>query len=151
MENYFNLISEDISDLAIIQTNPFDCILQDKTWKNYNWFILATSQTSQAYTICDIWFHQSSCWKFKPRLIFRRTNKQLQDKSIWKLVEFQRIPFEKPDDWYNEFRKMIWFLNSFRELVDIWEFNESFSIVNSNKVIDDLNNIDVQKLKSVLD
>jgi len=138
MENYFNLITEDINALSIIKGNKYDCILKDKSWKSYVWFLLAKSETWKALTICDISFHLSDDWRFKPRLIFRRTNEKLQDKKILKNKEFQRISFERSEDWYNEFWKMIWFLNSFREIVDLWDFENSYSIISKNITIDNI-------------
>lgn len=137
MEKYFNLIEDDLLRLKIIKST-FDCILQDIDWKTFKWFILSISPNWKSYTICDINFHPSSEWKYVPRLKFRKTNELLQDRSVERNNEFKIISFERSEDWYNEFWKMIWFLNSFKDIIELWDFNESYSIISRNITIDNI-------------
>jgi len=135
MENYFNLIDDDLTQLKIIEENQFDCILKNDDWGSFKWFILSISPNWKSYTICDISFHKSDDLKYKPRLTFRKTNENLQNKLVERNNEFKIIKFERSEDWYNEFWKMIWFLNWFKDLVDLWEFNNQFSIISADDFI----------------
>lgn len=134
MENYFNLIEYDLSKLKIIK-NTFDCILQDLDWKSYKWFILSISKNKKSYTICDVNFHIWSDWKYTPRLTFRKTNENLQNKAVERNNEFKIIKFDRSEDWYKEFWQMIWFLSSFKDIIDLWEFNNQFSIISTDDFI----------------
>ncbi len=135
LTDYFNLIEDDIKNLKIIKENPYDCILKDTSGKSYKGFILAKSKSWKAYTLCDTSFHISDDWKYAPRLVFRRTNWELVDKKVWVSSIYQRISFEKSDDWYNELWKMIWFLNWFKGLIDTWEFEKKFWVISTDDFI----------------
>ena len=138
MEKYFDLINDDIGNLTITQINAFDCQIQDEKWGYYIWFFLSKSPSWKAYTICDINFHRGKDWKFKPRLTFRRTDENLQDKPVQRNTKFQRITFAKSDDWCQEFWKMIWFLKSFKNIIDVWDFDGSFSVISKDITIDNI-------------
>lgn len=151
MLNYFDLIKENLETLSIVQSDNFNCILKDNKESIYDWFLLSMSDSWKAYTICDVWFHKSSDWKFKPRLIFKRTNSNLQDKTVWKQIEFQRISFNTSGDWCNEFWKMIRFLNKFKDIVDVWDFENNYFISSSWDItLSDLNNINTWDLQNIL-
>lgn len=137
MENYFNLIEEDLSKLKIVK-NTFDCILQDSDWKSYKWFILSISTNKKSYTICDVNFHIWSEWKYTPRLTFRKTNENLQNREVERNNEFKIIRFDRSEDWYKEFWEMIWFLNSFKDIIDLWEFENNYSVISKNITIDNI-------------
>lgn len=151
MENYFNLIEDDISELNIIEENSFDCILKDNEWKKYIGFILAKSKTSKALTICDVGFHKSNDWKYKSRLTFRRTDNNLQDKKVPKNSEFQRICFEKGIDGYKEFWKMVSFLMSYNDLVDTWDFEKQYSVVSTKDFMNSFKNKNESEQKDDID
>lgn len=140
MDNYFDLMKGDISQLSIIEENSFDCILKDVSWKTYTGFLLAKSETWKALTICDVSFHKSNDWKYKSRLTFRRTNEKLQDKKVGKSTEFQRIVFDKGDNGYREFWKMIYFLKSYNELVDTWNFEKEYTVVSTEDFLTSFKN-----------
>lgn len=139
LTEYFNLLEDDITSLSIIQENIFDCILKNSSWVSFKWFILAKSKSWSAYTLCDVSFHKSDDNKFKPRLVFRRTNWELVDKKVGTASIYQRISFDKSEDWYNEFWEMIAFLHSFKNIVDIWTFNKEYTVVSTEDFISLLN------------
>lgn len=138
MDKYFDLINDNIENLTINQINAFDCQIQDREWLSYSWFFLSKSPSWKAYTICDVTFHKGKDWKFKPRLIFRRTNESLQDKTVLRNAMFQRITFATSEEWCQEFWKMIWFLKSFKNIIDVWDFDGSFSIISKDITIDNI-------------
>jgi hypothetical protein len=129
IEAYFDLTSQDIENLRIERLNAFDCELRDMN-RNYNGFILAKSPSGTVFTVCDINFHKSNTDnKYQPRLIFRKTTEILQDRILREGSTQIRIPFHSGEDGYREFWKMISFLHSFKDLIDIGNFNNSFQIV----------------------
>ncbi len=135
LDDYINLQEVNLEDYEIIRKNEFECMLVSKRWTMYEWFLLSESDWWNAYTICDVTFNKTSNNTFIPKLIFRRTNKELQDKPLMRSSYHQRISFKRSADWYNEFWQMIHFLNSFKELVDLWEFTNQYSIVSTDDFI----------------
>jgi len=129
LDNYFNLIENNIEDLEIVE-NWFDCLLKNKEWKTLKWFLLAKSDKWNSYTICEVSFQESGIDKrYKSRLTFKRTNKKLQDIIVRKDVIYQRITFEKWYDWCNEFLEMISFLQWFNKVIDLWDFDKKYKVL----------------------
>lgn len=137
LTKYFDLITGDVSNLSIRAVNSFNCVLIDKDGNEYCGFLLAKSERGLAHTLCDISFQKSATDnKYQPRLIFRKVDNKLEDKShplsdICKV----RIPFQYGQEGYREFWKMIAFLYKFKDLVDLGDFKESYALVDPKKVI----------------
>ena len=141
LDNYFNLIENNIEDLEIVE-NWFDCLLKNKEWKTLKWFLLAKSDKWNSYTICEVSFQESGIDKrYKSRLTFKRTNKKLQDIIVRKDVIYQRITFEKWDDWCNEFWEMISFLQWFNKVIDLWDFDKKYKVLPTIEEIQDKINL----------
>lgn len=135
INEYFNLIENNTPNLLIEKVNDYTCILKNSNWDIFLWFILAKSKTWKAITICDIDFHPDEKWKFKPRLVFRRVNEKWEEKKVnWdKLV--QRIPIDSSQNGNTEFWEMIYFLQSFKDTIDLGDFTNQFSVITSNDFI----------------
>lgn len=128
-ENYFDLTTQNIGSLLIERADSFDCVMKDEQ-RNYVGFILAKSSTGSVLTVCDISFHMSGTDnKYQPRLIFRKTDESLNDKSTRSGATHIRIPFHSGEDGYREFWKMIAFLYKFKDLIDVGQFDDTFQIV----------------------
>jgi len=141
LDNYFNLIENSIEDLEIVE-NGFDCLLKNKEWKTLKWFLLANSEKCNSYTICEVSFQESGIDKrYKSRLTFKRTNKKLQDKIVRKDVIYQRITFEKWDDWCNEFWEIISFLQWFNNVINLWDFDKKYKVFSTIEEIQDKINL----------
>lgn len=129
-KKYFNLVGQSTNNLRIERLDTFNCVIKDVDENRYEGFILATSPNGNAYTICDIDFHKSETDnKYQPRLTFKRTDKELQEKSLLKANKFQRISFRSGQDGYREFWRMIGFLNKFKELIDFGEFSDFYGAI----------------------
>lgn len=143
-DDYFDLVEKDIDVLLVEKNGVFNCLLKNsKEMKSYKGFILAKSKAGSAFTLCDIDFQKSDTDdKFQPRLTFRRTDKNLQDKKVNVDAIYQRISFEKGQDGYREFWKMVAFLYRFKDLVDVGEFQERYQVISDSQFIEYLNNED---------
>lgn len=139
MQDYIDLTNPETElENYTIESNGFDCSLKDDK-KNYKGFLLAKSDQGNAYTICDVDFQYSKTdHKYPPRLTFRRTDTNLQDKAVRKDVEFATVTFKKGDDGYREFWTMVAFLSKFKELVDLTKFFDAYKIVNRDTVVSNL-------------
>lgn len=139
---YFDLTSYEIGDLRIERVDNFECTLKDDE-HTYVGFVLAKSPTGSVQTVCDVSFHKSGTDdKYQPRLIFRKTDGSFQDKTTRSDATHIRIPFHSGQDGYREFWKMISFLHSFKDIIDIGNFDDSFQVVvtdqNSGHYIEEL-------------
>lgn len=147
LEDYIDLTdpSCDLSHYRIEAMPGFNCmIIDDSDIRNeYLGFLLAKSKGGEAYTVCDVDFHYSGKdKKYGTRLVFRKTFKDLRDKTVSKNQIFQRIPFRTGQDGYREFWKMIAFLETFKETVDIGEFLDEFKVVSKDDIVSNLKKID---------
>lgn len=129
-KNYFNLASEnDISKLSIKKIDNFNCSLVDDKDTIYDGFKLAESEKGNVLIFCDVGFQKSGTdKKYQPRLVFRKTDQNLQDKTVRQNAKCIRIPFYTGEEGYREFWKMIAFLYKWREEIDLGEFEDFFAI-----------------------
>lgn len=146
LNNYIDLTNPscDLSRYRIETMPNFNCALLDDAEKpnEYTGFLLAKSKNENAYTICDINFHYSEKdKKYAPRLVFKRTFKNLQVKTVKTGQAYQRISFNAGQDGYREFWKMIAFLEKFKETVDIGEFFDEFRVASKNDIISSLKKV----------
>lgn len=133
MPNYFDLTNSeyDLSTLTIEKVNVFECRLIDNKGIIYNGFILAKSESNRILTISEFQI-SSTDNKFQARLIFKKTDVNFAERNVNKGVDFVRIPFEKGQEGYREFWKMISFLYKWREIIDLEEFEDYFSVTDKN-------------------
>ncbi len=140
MNEYIDLTNP-ITDLTnyLIKVDGFNCKLRDNNENDYKGFILAKSDKGNAYTICNIDFHWSGVDKKYPaRITFRRTDSNLQDKTVRKDQAFATVTFESGKDGYREFWQLIGFLSKFKEVIDVSEFFQKYQVVTKEGVVDSL-------------
>jgi hypothetical protein len=128
-DNIFNLITDDIRKLEIKENyNQDKCLIREKDNHNkyYNSFIL--DENSRTKIICTVNFYRSSQTdKYLPRLTFKKTDINLLDKEISSNKPIN-ISFNKSEQSLI-FWKLIGFLNSFKEIVELGEFDKSYQVV----------------------
>ena len=131
-DNVFNLTKDDLSTLEIKEnTHQDNCLIRDKldTGKYYNKFIIQDNPKTKI--ICEISFYPSSITsKYLPRLTLKKTDPsgEIKETDIKKPV----IIALKESEQALAFWKLIGFLNSFKDLVDLGEFEKSFQVVSKN-------------------
>jgi len=160
LSDYIDLTDErcDLTQYRIEPNASYNCVILDNTDtpNEYRGFILAKSEKGEAYTICDVNFHTTttdnrfSRPKYGVRLIFRRTNKALHDKTVNKDHFFQRIDFGSGKNGYREFWKMIAFLEKFKETVDVGEFMDEFRVVSKNEMVSSIKAVEQDKRSQYL-
>ena len=131
---YFDLtIFSDLKKLSIIKKDSFDCQLVDNESVIYNGFKLAQSKEGNIITLCDISFQKSATDnKYQARLTFRKTDPEFKDRNVNKGVDYIRIPFDNGQNGCRTFWKMILFLYQWREIIDLGEFEDYFSVTDKN-------------------
>jgi hypothetical protein len=138
---FFDLTKKDISNLIIKKKNNYNCIIEDKQGNQYDGFKLAESSGGKAVTICEIDFQKSTRdQKYHPRLVFKRTDENLEAKEVPRGSATRRIPFHKGGDGYREFWEMISFLKSWDNFVYTGNFDKKYRVATSDEVIAYLNN-----------
>ena len=142
----FNLITDDIEKLEIKESfNKDKCFIKDKEddKKYYGTFILAENLRSRI--VCDVSFYQSSITnKYIPRLAFKKVDLDNNEQTINSLKPIN-ISFTKSEQSII-FWKFIGFLNSFKEIVDLGEFHNSYRIVSKEAYFNEFLSKD-EKLK----
>lgn len=139
LSDYIDLTEGQSLEEYSIRPTGFDCEIVGSDNVRYRGFLLAKSSTGAALTVCDVNFQWSTKdSKYAPRLIFRRTNKDLEDKPINKGRRFQRIPFQGGTEGYRQFWQMIGFLAKFKEAVDLGEHFFGYKVVSKDSVVQDL-------------
>jgi len=149
-DNEFDLIDRELSEIQIKETyNKDKCLIWDRknSEKSYNSFVL--SKNNRSKTICELSFYKSSVTnKYLPRLIFKRvlidgtTQFSKSEKNV-------NISFQKSDDAI-QFWKLIGFLNSYKDIVDLGEFDKSFKIVSKDSfILEFKNKEEKQKIEDI--
>jgi len=131
-DNVFNLVRDDLSKLEIKENFAKDnCLIHDKGDLNkyYNAFIIQDNPKTKI--ICEVSFYCSSITsRYIPRLTFKKTDSageiKIIDSSKPVIIAFKDS--EQP----LYFWKLIGFLNSFKDVVDLGEFEKSFQVVSKN-------------------
>lgn len=132
-EKYIDLTSPetDLSKISIVKRDNYNCDIVDKNGEVYNGFILAKSKSGKMFTICN--FQKSfTDDKYQPRLTFKKTDSEFKERNVNKGADAVRITFDKGQDGYREFWKMISFLFQWRETINLNEFEEFFSVTDKN-------------------
>lgn len=128
-KNEFNLLERPLSEIEIRESsNKENCKIWDSKdpWITYNSFVLA--QNSKSKIICELSFYRSSkTKKYIPRPVFKRISlageiqsSNAKNKSI--------VSLQKSED-ARQFWKLISFLNSYKSIVDLEEFEKSFQVI----------------------
>lgn len=131
--NEFDLTERSLDELEIIETKDKEkCFIWDLNIANtaYNSFVLI--KNSKSKVVCEISLHKSSKTdKYLPRPTFKRlkhngeTRLTTSEKSV-------NISLSHSEEALN-FWKLIGFLNSYKDLVETNEFEESFTVVSKDK------------------
>lgn len=141
--DYFDLTigENDIDSLTISQQDHFNCsLINNDTGEVYKGFILAKTPQGNRLTICEVDFQRSATDdKYQPRLVFRKTDPNLNDVNASSNARNIRIPFLGGEDGYREFWKMVFFLYKFKETVDFGNFDSAYKLISSDQLKDYLN------------
>jgi hypothetical protein len=128
----FNLVTDDIEKLEIKENYSKDiCFVKDKVddKKYYSSFILDENQRTRI--VCDVSFYPSSIThKYIPRLAFKKVGLD-NNQKITEISKPINISFTKSEQSII-FWRFIGFLNSFKEIVDLGEFHDSYRIISKD-------------------
>lgn len=149
-DNTFNLVKDDISDLEIVESTKKDnCLIRDKnnTSRYYKNFIL--DENTRTKILCSIGFYPSSKTnKYLPRIIFKKTNQNLEVNKDTEKKDVN-ISFDTSEKAI-VFWKLIMFLDSFKELVDLGDFDKSYKVAPRSKYFMEFESKDdVEQLEDV--
>lgn len=129
----FDLVDGDLSKLTIKKSVKDNCYITDGN-NNYGGFIL--SKLIDTQTICEVVFFPASTSGLSiPRLTFSKIQ---PSKGVVKDAlnpEKVRISFSDKTDGVYEFWKLIGFLSRFKELVDLGDFDDKYSIIGADDVV----------------
>jgi hypothetical protein len=122
----FNLNENELSNLVIKETNNKDnCYIYNSSNNIIGGFILIDKPFVK--TIVNVTFHKSSSEnKYLPRLEFRKVNKE--NNPTKSKGEDVIIPFKEGDD-ARSFWKIVQFLQGFKELVDLGDFQTKYQAI----------------------
>jgi hypothetical protein len=134
-DNEFDLTKQDLSLLTIKENSAKDnCIIWDSNDQNKVYTSFIISKNTKSKTICVITFYKSSSTKrYIPRLTFKRL-KLTGEEQTARENKTINISFNTSEDALI-FWKLIGFLNSYKELVDLGEFDKSFKVVSKDSYI----------------
>lgn len=137
------MANNDLLDLIIEENDKLDnCFIKNiKTKDCYSGFILYKSRITIS---CDVSFYKSSNTnKYIPRLIFKKLNKEGNDKFI---ANEKPINIELNNSLKAEsFWKMIGFIHNFKDLVDVGDFQNIYKISKGNDNLTDENILEYLK------
>jgi len=127
VNNYFNLINDDIQRLIISATNAQNnCFIHDIKSKSiiYDEFIL--NENTKSKIICKITFYPHTITdKYIPRLTLRKVDKQFEQTQTKKDII---IALDK-SELASRFWKLINFLKNYKDLVDCGDFEKTYKVV----------------------
>lgn len=133
MEKYFfDMESDNLGEIAIFENLSKDnCYVSLKINHSviYTGFII--NKKIKVMTLCEVKFFRSSTSnKYVPRLTFVKTyiEGNIKETAKKKVI----ISFSSSSDGYENFWKMIGFLNRFKETVDLGEFDRSFEVMDKD-------------------
>lgn len=134
-DNEFDLTERTLDEIIVKETYSKDkCIIWDSSdrSKAYNSFVL--SKNSRSKTICEIAFHKSSKTdKYLPRPTFKKIANN-GDINSTKSKDKVTIKLSDSEDAIR-FWKLVSFLFSYKDLVDVGEFENSFKVVAKDSYI----------------
>ena len=121
--------SADLSSLKILETNSKnDCYIKSSDGTAYGSFILA--RNNRNYTECLVNFSKGDD-KYIPRLTFQivKNNGDIDEANKGN-DRTRRIEFKVRENGLNNFWLLISYLKSFRDLVEVDEFEKEYSVMN---------------------
>lgn len=127
-DNEFDLTSRSLDELILKETHSKDkCMIQDSKNDEIAYSCFLISKNSQTKTICEVGFYKSSeTHKYLPRPVFKKIalngdikSSKTGDKIIIKLDSSEEAI---------TFWKLIGFLYSYKELVDVEQFEKAFKV-----------------------
>ncbi len=145
----FDLTSRDISEIEIKKSSSGNCYISDSK-DNYRGFILCNKKDTQ--TICEVAFYPSSkSGLFIPRLTFSKIRPSVGEEKDSQNPSKVRIAFDGSEEGVDEFWKMIGFLSSFKELVDLGEFKGKYKVVGMDEVVLHLQDLEeAERIKEIV-
>jgi hypothetical protein len=145
VKNFFDIETRNFNEIEIFENySKSNCYISLK--KNhshiFNGFIL--NKKKIVMTICEVTFFRSSTSKkYVPRLTFEKCDMEYNTKTTKRRKVI--VSFSRSIDGYENFWKMIGFLNRFKKIVDLGEFDRSFEVMDKNtyyKIYKNNNNSD---------
>lgn len=129
----FDLVEGDLSKLTIKKSIKDNCYITDGV-NNYGGFILSKLVDTQ--TICEVvFFPSSTSGLYIPRLTFSKIQPSKEKVKDALNPEKVRISFSDKTEGVYEFWKLIGFLSKFKELVDLGDFEDKYSVIGSDDVV----------------
>lgn len=146
----FDLTTEDISKIEVKKSQSSNCYITDGT-NFYSGFILCHATDTQ--TICEVGFYPSSkSGLYIPRLTFSKIRVSTGEAKDSQKPEKVRIAFNSSREGVDEFWKMIGFLSSFKDLVDLGEFKGKYKIVGIEEVVLKLKDLkEAERVKEIIE
>ena len=144
----FNLVDNDLADLKIEENEKFDnCYIKNiKTKDCYSGFVLYKNKVTIS---CEISFNKSSkTSKYIPRLTFKKLDTDGNEKLInnEKPINIELNTSEKAESFW----KMIGFINDFKDLVDIGDFQDIYKVSKVEENLTDENVLNYLKIHPTL-
>jgi len=130
--NVFNLLTDDLKRLEIKEIyNKDSCLIKEKDNDRiyYNTFILDENSRTRIHCVVNF-FRSSQTDKYIPRLTFKKTDLYNNERSVGANNPVN-IAFNDSEQSI-VFWKFISFLNNFKEIVDLGEFEKSYHVVSKN-------------------
>jgi hypothetical protein len=146
----FDLTTRDLSEIEIKKSISKNCYITDGT-DYYNGFILCNKTDTQ--TVCEVAFYESSkSGLYIPRLTFSKTKTSTGEIKNSQNPAKVRIAFDGSEDGVEEFWKMIGFLSSFKDLVDLGEFKGNYKVVGIDEIVLKLKDLDeADRIKEIIE
>lgn len=143
----YDVIKDDLINLRIEESDDGKtCYIKDKNNQCYAGFILYKNRITIS---CDVSFYKSSKTnKYIPRLIFKKLDKDGNEKFIdnEKPINIELNDSQKAESFW----KMIGFIQNFKDLVDIGEFQDIYKISKTENSLTDENVMDYLKTNPTL-
>jgi len=145
----FDLTTRDLSEIEIKKSASNHCYITDGK-DNYSGFILCNKTDTQ--TICEVVFFPSSkSGLYIPRLTFSKIKVSTGEEKDSQSPTKVRIAFDGSEEGVDEFWKMIGFLSSFKELVDLGEFTGNYKVVGIDDVVLHLKDLEeAERIKEIV-
>lgn len=134
-ENEFDITERNLDEIEVKETNDKkNCYVWDKQKAETAYTTFVLDKNSRSKIVCELSFHKSSKTdKYIPRPIFKRIS---LDGEIQKSKSKDKAIIDlKKSDKAKQFWKFIGFLYSFKDLVDLGEFEESYEVFSLDKYI----------------
>jgi len=139
-ESEYYSINEDLSLIEIKERNDKEgCFIRFKSnpASSIKGFILYKKQVT---TVCELSFHRSSkTRKYIPRPVFKKLNTRSENATI---------EFNDSEKALN-FWKLVGFLSNYKKVVDLEEFENSYSVIKKNYFIEFQNQAERDKINDI--